>query len=117
MLAALVFAMPVLGYWYTTTILHWDSLLAIFIAFTAMATTFLASRYFMRPFMTEFRGFVRVRDLAYTLVAQEPQLLGSAQATWTSEEVWSLLSAVVRAETGVTEFTKDSRVVADLGID
>ena len=117
MLAAVVLAIPVVGYWYTTTILRWSSLLAIFVAFTAMVITLLASRYFMRPFMTEFRGFVRVKDLAYTLVAQEPQLLGSPRATWTSEEVWSLLSAVVRAETGVAEFTKDSRIVADLGID
>jgi Phosphopantetheine attachment site len=36
---------------------------------------------------------------------------------WTADEVWSFLVSVIRSQTGVKHFTKDSRFVEDLKMD
>lgn len=113
-----VFALPALTAWYGIAKLSLSPWLVGFLVVPAMMGLMVASRYFMRPFETEFpSGFTRVRDLAYTLVADNPQLFGTEPPRWTDEEVWSLLCSVIKAQTGVKQFTKDSRIVADLGID
>jgi hypothetical protein len=114
----LVVAIPAAAFWSVTTMLKWNVLSGFGSSVAAMIVFGIASRYVVSPFETEFRpGFMRVRDLALVLVAQNPNLLGAEQPTWTEEEAWSLLSSVIKEQTGVTEFTKDSRIVDDLGID
>jgi len=113
-----VLGLPIFVSWYGATVLGWST----WVKWLAGITTFLlaarCSRYYMRPFMTEFGpGITSVRDLALTLVAENPQLLGTEQPAWTEAEVYSLLSSVIKQQTGVTEFSKESRIVDDLGID
>ena len=109
---------PAFVWWYGTAVLHSSAWLVAFAAMVTFFTVTITSRYYTRPFMTEFEpGFTSVRDLALTLVADNPQLFGEQPATWTDKEVWSLLCSVIEKQTGVTDFSKDSRIVADLGID
>ena len=111
-------AIPALGAWYCIAKLQWNSALIGVLLIPAMASLFVASRYFIQPFQTEFpSGFTQVRDLAYTLVADNPQLFSPEPPRWTDGEVWSLLCSVIKAQTGVKEFTRDSRFVADLRLD
>ena len=113
-----IFAIPALGAWYFIAKLHWNSGLVGILVIPTMAALMVASRYFIQPFQTEFpSGFTRVRDLAYSLVADNPQLFSAEPPRWTDDEAWSLLCSVIKAQTGVKQFTKDSRIVADLGID
>ncbi len=113
-----ILVIPVLAAWYCTAKLRWSAGLSGVLVIPAMASLMVVSRYAVRPFETEFpAGLTRVRDLAYPLVADNPQLFGSGPPTWTDEEVWSLLCSVIKTQTGATHFTKDSCFVADLGID
>jgi hypothetical protein len=117
-LLAVIFAVPAAGAWYCAARMRWNSgLIGVLFVLTMMALM-IASRYFLSPFQTEFPvGFTRVRDLAHTLVADNPQLFGQETPKWTDGEIWALLCSVIKAQTGATNFTKDSRFVADLGID
>jgi len=113
-----ILVIPLFVAWYCTARLGWSVGLSGVLLIPAMASLMFVSRYFVRPFETEFpAGMTQVRDLAYALVADNPQLFGSEPPTWTDEEVWSLLCSVIKTQTGATQFTKDSRFVADLGID
>ncbi len=109
---------PGVAAWYEVANLRWHPGLVGVLVIPTMAALMVASRYLVRPFETEFpAGVTRVRDLAYALLADNPQLFGPEQPRWTEEEVWSLLCSVIKTETAITDFTKDSRFVADLGID
>ena len=117
-LLTVILAVPAVGAWYCAARMRWNSGLIGVLAILTMMGLMFASRYFISPFQTEFPvGFTRVRDLAYTLVADNPQLFGQEPPKWTEQEVWLLLCSVIKAQTGATNFTKDSRFVADLGID
>ena len=117
-LLALVFAVPWSVFVCGTAVLRWDVVVAGATAVAFMVLAIRAGKLVVRPFETEFRGGVStVRDLAYAVVAQNPQLFGAQHATWTADETWSLLASVIKEQTGVTQFTKDSRFVKDLKID
>lgn len=117
-LITIILVIPALAAWYCGAKLRWNAALIGVLVVPAMMGLMIASRYFIRPFQTEFpTGFTRVRDLAYTIVADNPQLFGPEPPRWTEEEVWALLCSVIKTETGASNFTKDSRFVADLGID
>jgi len=82
-----------------------------------MMLSIRARKFVTRPFETEFRQVSTVRDLAYVLAAQNPQLFGTEHTTWTADETWAALASVIKVQTGVSQFTQDSRFVDDLKID
>ena len=45
------------------------------------------------------------------------KVIGTQRATRTSEETWAALASVIKTQTGVSQFTKDSRFVEDLMLD
>ena len=103
---------------YSTAVLRWNVLAAATIAFVLVVVAIQAGKLVVRPFEIAFReGISTVRDLAYVVVAQNVELFGAERATWTNDETWSLLSSVIREQTGMTQFTKVSRFVEDLKID
>lgn len=117
-LLALVFAVPWSVFVCGTALLKLN---VVFAGATAAAFVVLgikAGKLVTRPFETEFRGgFSTVRDLAYVVVAQNPQLFGTERATWTADETWAVLASVIKTQTGVSQFTQDSSFVEDLKID
>jgi hypothetical protein len=116
-LLALVFAIPCSVFVFGTAVLKWNVLVAGTGAAALMLLSIKAGKLVARPFETEFRGVSTVRDLAFMLVAQNPQLFGAEHATWTANETWAVLASVIKIQTGVSQFTKDSRFVDDLKID
>jgi hypothetical protein len=115
---ALLLAIPGSVFLYSTAVLRWNMVEAFAIALVFVVVAIQAGKFVVRPFEIAFRGGIStVRDLAYVVVAQNAELFGIERATWTNDETWSLLSSVIREQTGVTQFTKDSRFVEDLKID
>jgi len=118
-LAILVLAVGVPGFVlvYGATPLGWNSVLAGALAVAFMALTIRTGKFVVRPFETEFRGGLStVRELTYVVLAQNPELFGSERSALTADEIWSLLASIIKEQTGVAEFTKDSRFVEDLSI-
>jgi hypothetical protein len=117
-LLAVVFAIPWSVFVCGTALFKWNVLIAGTAAAAFAVLGIRAGRLITRPFETEFRGSVStVRDLAYVVVAQNPQLFGAERATWTEDETWAVLASVIKAQTGVSQFTRDSRFVENLKID
>jgi hypothetical protein len=117
-LLAIVFAAPWSVFVCGTALFKWNVLIAGTSAAAFAVLGIKAGRLITRPFETEFRGAVStVRDLAYVVVAQNPQLFGAEHAIWTEDETWAVLASVISTQTGVSQFTKDSRFVEDLKID
>jgi hypothetical protein len=116
-LLALVFVLPWSMFVFGTAVLKWNALVAGTAALALMVLSIRAGKLVTRPFETEFRQVSTVRDLAYVLAAQNPRLFGTEHATWTADETWAVLASVIKVQTGVSQFTKDSRFVGDLKID
>jgi hypothetical protein len=117
-LLAVVFAVPWSVFVCGTALLRWNVVVAGATAAVFLVLGIRAGKLITRPFETEFRGGIStVRDLAYVVVAQNPQLFGTERATWTADETWAVLASVIKTQTGVSQFTKDSRFVDDLRID
>jgi hypothetical protein len=116
-LLALVFAVPWSMFVFGTAVLKWNALVSGTAALAVMVLSIRARNFVTRPFETEFRQVSTVRDLAYVLAAQNPQLFGTEHTTWTADETWAVLASVIKVQTGVSQFTQDSRFVDDLKID
>lgn len=117
-LIALVFATPAFVFEYGTAVLMWNMVIVGIAALASMIVALRVGKVIARPFEVEFRaGVSTVRDLAYVVVAQNPELFGTDRATWTSDETWSLLASLIQEQTGRKKFTKDSRFVDDLKLD
>jgi len=117
-LIAFVFAIPGFVFEYGTVVLRWNVVIVGVIAVVSMIAALRVGKLIARPFEMEFRGGIStVRELAYVVVAQNPELFGTERATWTADETWSLLSSVIKEQTGQRQFTKESRFVDDLKLD
>ena len=115
---ALVLVLPWGFFSYSSGVLRWNILVSALAAFGLFIFMARATKTLTRPFQTQFgQGISTVRDLTYYVVAQNPELVGVDRATWTDDESWELLVTVIQDQTGVKEFTKESRIVDDLGID
>jgi len=115
---ALVFGIPWLVFICGTDLLKWSVLASGTIAVVAVVLGVKVAKLAAPTFETEFRGATStVRDLTYALVAQNPNLFGTERATWTAEETWGVLASVIKEQTGVGQFTKDSRFAEDLKLD
>jgi hypothetical protein len=58
-----------------------------------------------------------VKDLVENLLANEPLLVKGAEAAWSRAQVWEVLRLVIEDETGVKDFSEDSRFVEDMHLD
>ena len=58
-----------------------------------------------------------VRELVDYFVTNEPLLVKGKETAWSRDQVWDVLERVVRDETGVTNFSADSRFVEDMHLD
>ena len=58
-----------------------------------------------------------VRELVDYFVTNEPLIVKGKEVAWSREQVWDVLERVIRDETGVTDFTEDSRFVEDMHLD
>lgn len=58
-----------------------------------------------------------VRDLVDYFVTNEPLIVKGNEVAWSREQVWDVLERVIRDDTGVTEFSEDSRFVEDMHLD
>ena len=58
-----------------------------------------------------------VRELTEYFVTNEPLIVKGKEAAWSRKQVWDLLERVIRDETGVTNFSEDSRFVEDMHLD
>lgn len=58
-----------------------------------------------------------VRELVDYFVTNEPLLVKGTEAAWTRQQVWDVLERVIRDDTGVTDFSEDSRFVQDMHLD
>lgn len=58
-----------------------------------------------------------VRELVDYFVTNEPLIVKGSESAWTKEQVWDVLERVIKDETSVTDFTKDSRFVEDMHLD
>ena len=107
-----VLGVPALVFWYSAAILNWNSWLVALAGMATLVAMMIMSRYYTRPFMTEFNpGVSSVRELALTVVADNPQLFGEQRATWTEEEVWSLLCSVISVMLGYQRADRCNRVL------
>lgn len=58
-----------------------------------------------------------VKELADYLVANEPFLIKGAESVWSRAQVCQVLRLVIQDETGVMNFSEDSRFVEDMHLD
>jgi len=58
-----------------------------------------------------------VRELVDYFVTNEPLIVKGKETAWSRVQVWHVLERVIRDETGVTDFTEDSRFVEDMHLD
>lgn len=71
---------------------------------------------------TTWRGFFMptvqsVRELTDYFVTNEPLIVKGNEAAWSRKQVWDVLERVIKDETGVTDFSEDSRFVEDMHLD
>jgi len=69
-----------------------------------------------------WRGFFSprvqtVRELVDYFVTNEPLLVKGNETAWSREQVWDVLERVIRDDTGIKEFSPDSRFVQDMHLD
>jgi hypothetical protein len=58
-----------------------------------------------------------VRELVDYFVTNEPLIVKGNETAWSREQVWEVLERVIKDETSVTDFSKDSRFVEDMHLD
>ena len=58
-----------------------------------------------------------VRELVDYFVTNEPLIVKGKETAWTREQVWDVLERVIKDETGITNFSENSRFVEDLHLD
>ena len=58
-----------------------------------------------------------VKELVDYLVTNEPLIVKGAEAPWSRAQVWDVLKRLITDETGVTNFSQDSRFVEDMHLD
>ncbi len=73
------------------------------------------SRSRWHPFFTA--SVQSVRELTDYFVTNEPLIVKGKEAAWSRKQVWDVLERVIRDETGVTNFSEDSRFVEDMHLD
>lgn len=58
-----------------------------------------------------------VRELVDYLVTNEPLIVKGPETSWTREQVWHVLKRLIQDETGIKDFSEDSRFIEDLHLD
>ena len=66
-------------------------------------------------FMTPTVG--TVRDLIDYLVTNEPLIVKGDETAWSRAQVWDVLKRLITDETGITDFSEDSRFIEDMHLD
>ena len=69
-----------------------------------------------------WRGFFTptvqsVRELVDYFVTNEPLIVKGNEIAWSRKQVWDVLERVIRDDTGVKDFSEDSRFVEDMHLD
>lgn len=59
----------------------------------------------------------RVREMIDYLVTNEPLMVKGNEVAWSRAQVWDVLNRLIVDETGVTNFSADSRFVEDMHLD
>ena len=58
-----------------------------------------------------------VRELIDYLVMKEPLIVKGKETAWSRAQVWDVLERVIKDETGVKDFSEDSRFIEDMHLD
>jgi hypothetical protein len=58
-----------------------------------------------------------VRELTDYFVTNEPLIVKGKETAWSRKQIWDVLERVIRDETGVTDFSEDSRFIEDMHLD
>ncbi len=113
-LTALTFATAAAVFVYTAAVVgHMNT--AFVVSLLVGGVLGVLSERLTRPLRREFhRDYAHVEDLANHLAIQAPHLF---KHEWTREEVAKTVRAVIIDQTGVRDFTDDSRFVQDMGLD
>lgn len=118
LLSGMTLAIAALVWWYAAVGLKWGSVWAASLSFVSAVAIGWSLGLLTRPMRTTIpAGYRRVKEMAYFLVARNPELLGPRHPGWSPEEVWCSLRDVIIRQTALTEFDRNSRFVQDLHLD